>query len=90
VVGWSSRSAASKIDGPWWDTMRAFYWDGETIYDLNDLIDTSDPLYGKVTLSNASAINDSGQILATGYVGDLDQFNEPDEFLYLLSPVHTN
>lgn len=43
---------------------RAFYFDGDQLYDLNTLIsDNTDPSF---VLINAKAINDGGQILATG------------------------
>lgn len=46
----------------------AFLWrnDGTKIQDLNNLIDPTDPLKPYVTLTNASFINDRGDILAFG------------------------
>jgi probable HAF family extracellular repeat protein len=41
----------------------AFVWNGQ-MTDLNTLIAPTDPLYGKVQLTSAVAINDTGQILA--------------------------
>lgn len=42
-----------------------------TMYDLNDLIAPSDPLFGKIILSDAVRINDAGQILAHGcFIGE--------------------
>ncbi len=34
------------------------------MFDLNTLIATADPLFGLITLTEATAINDSGQIVA--------------------------
>lgn len=45
---------------------RAVLWDDGPIADLNDVIDPSDPLAPYVTLTTAKAINDAGQIAATG------------------------
>ena len=44
----------------------AFLYSGGTMYDLNDLVGPS-PI---ATIINAHDINDSGQIVATGYVGN--------------------
>jgi probable HAF family extracellular repeat protein len=43
---------------------RAFIHNGTTMLDLNTLIAPTDPLYGLITLTQATGINDSGQIVA--------------------------
>ena len=57
VVGAGRTSSSS-------ESSRAFVWIDGTLYDLNDLIDPSDPLKPYVTLTGADDINDRGQILA--------------------------
>ncbi|MEO1576739.1 MAG: hypothetical protein AAFU65_17460, partial [Pseudomonadota bacterium] len=60
---------------------RAFLWDPVNgIRDLNDLIDPTDPLGQTVTLFAGVDINDSGQIIATGFFNGLGQ-------TFLLNPV---
>ncbi len=44
----------------------AFLWDSGTIYDLNSLIDISDPLFGSITLQEARDINSFGDIIVNG------------------------
>jgi uncharacterized membrane protein len=44
----------------------ALLWRDGDVYDLNQLIDKSDPLYGTITLYGATGINDAGQIVANG------------------------
>ena len=46
------------------------------MYDLNTLIAPTDPLFGLITLREATGINDSGQIVANSING-----------AYLLTPV---
>lgn len=59
----------------------ATLWEHGAVYDLNQLVDANDPLKSTVTLSHASSINDSGQIVA--------QARAPDFSIeyYLLTPV---
>jgi probable HAF family extracellular repeat protein len=60
VVGWSTLADNT--------TYHVFVWrnDGTPLQDLNALIDPLDPLRADVTLQYGIAINDAGQILATG------------------------
>ena len=51
----------------------ALMWVQGTLYDLNTLIDPSDPLVSSVTLTAGIGINDSGQILAGGTINGLQQ-----------------
>jgi probable HAF family extracellular repeat protein len=60
----------------------AFLWDGSTLHDLNALIDPVDPLQPFVTLTEAVAINDLGQIASTGTDSRTGQ-----QHAYLVSPV---
>lgn len=67
IVGWSRAS------GPF--GMRAFLYDSGTMYDLNDLIDPDDPLAGSIQLFEATAINERGDIVASGcYVQECHGF----------------
>ena len=63
---------------------RATLWEHEQVFDLNDLIRSSDPLRPFVTLGNASSINDRGAIVATGR----DSRFPTELRTYLLTPVH--
>lgn len=58
-------------------------WQDGVAYDLNQQIDPNDPLKSTVTLSDARAINDRGQIVAS-------VFNPSDVTVtfYLLTPIH--
>jgi probable HAF family extracellular repeat protein len=91
IVGWSSRVDPTESNDPWWDSMRAFYWDGETLHDLTGLVDPADPLYGDVTLYQATSINDAGQVVAEGYSGfswdEESSLEIPIQHLYLLTPM---
>jgi probable HAF family extracellular repeat protein len=60
----------------------AMLWDGTALHDLNALIDPADPLRSFVTLTDAAAINDSGQIAANGIDSRTGQVHG-----YLVSPV---
>ncbi len=63
---------------------RATLWDDEEVFDLNDLIRSSDPQRPFVTLESAALINDHGAIVATGRDSRF-----PSELrTYLLTPVH--
>jgi len=44
----------------------AFLYDGGTMYEIDDLIDVNDPLFGLISFYSAYGINDAGQIAATG------------------------
>jgi probable HAF family extracellular repeat protein len=46
----------------------AFLWANNQMYDLNDLIDPTDPLKAAVTLHEGQDINDFGQIVAIGQI----------------------
>jgi hypothetical protein len=48
-------------------TTHAVLWEGDLVHDLNELIDPADPLRPYVTLLYGQKINESGQILATGF-----------------------
>lgn len=63
----------------------AFLWDNGTLFDLNDLIDPTDPLFGLVTLGQAKAINDSGQIVGQGLFAG--PFGPQVSHAFLLTPV---
>jgi probable HAF family extracellular repeat protein len=47
-------------------SQRAFLWEANEIYDLNDLVSDDDPLKPYVALLTATDINDFGAIAATG------------------------
>jgi probable HAF family extracellular repeat protein len=74
VVGRSSAAAGD----------RPFIWDDGMIFDLNDLIDPTDPLFGLITLEQAKDINNSGQIVGQGLFPG--QFG-PVRHAFLLTPV---
>ena len=48
----------------------AFLETGGTMLDLNTLLSHTDPLTGLITLTDATGINDSGQIVANGCYND--------------------
>jgi uncharacterized membrane protein len=54
------------FEGPPPATSLALLWQSDDVYDLNQLIDKRDPLYGIITLYSAMDINDAGQIAANG------------------------
>lgn len=56
IVGDGSNSAGSQV---------AFFFDG-VVNDLNSFILPTDPLYGKVTLTDARGINDLGLVVVNG------------------------
>jgi probable HAF family extracellular repeat protein len=58
VVGYSA--VAELVGG---DYMRAVLWENGSIYDLNTLVDPSDPLNGVHLLTQAHGINEHGQIV---------------------------
>lgn len=67
---------------------RAVLWDTKQgLRDLNDLIDPDDPLAGKITLTDAAAINDAGDIVANGWRPSAFRGDEWGERAFLLSPV---
>ena len=72
IVGWSS------LAGEVPQTSHAFLYVNDTMYDLNELVETL-----PVRLSGASKINNRGQILAYGCVPPADD----DCRYYLLTPV---
>ncbi len=72
VVGYSDISGGSQ---------RAFIYDGGMMQDLTSLLATTDPLHGLVTLESANGINDSGQIIARGYLAGNPSFQG-----FLLTP----
>jgi probable HAF family extracellular repeat protein len=77
VVGYGATSSGAS---------HAFVWtSNDGMLDLNNLIDSSDPLNGQIELSEAQDINDSGQIVANG---TLTATGEPRAFL--LTPVETS
>jgi probable HAF family extracellular repeat protein len=45
----------------------AFLFEGGKLYDLHDLIDPTDPLFGDVLLVSATDINNAGQIVGFGF-----------------------
>ena len=47
--------------------VHAFLYEAGTMFDLNKLITTDDPLFGQVSLVGAADINDRVYILANGY-----------------------
>jgi probable HAF family extracellular repeat protein len=61
---------------------RAVLWNSGQIIDLNDVIDPTDPLAPYVTLTQARAINDAGQIAVTG-----EDSRSGATHAYLLTPV---
>ncbi|WP_017302862.1 hypothetical protein [Spirulina subsalsa] len=69
------------VGGNWGD--RAFLWEDEQFYDLNDLV-----VGGQGTLVAATAINDRGQILAIASYGTNNPFatGTPGQ-IYLLTPL---
>jgi probable HAF family extracellular repeat protein len=66
------------------DPSLAILWDGNTLQDLNTLIDQTDPLQPFVSLTNGVDINDLGQILANGIDSRTGTFRA-----YILSPIVT-
>jgi probable HAF family extracellular repeat protein len=67
-----------------WASKFAFVSDGGLMQNLNTLIDPTDPLKLFVTLTDATDINDLGQIVANG-----KDTREIEQHAYLLSPVTT-
>jgi probable HAF family extracellular repeat protein len=51
--------------------------------DINDLIDPNDELFGLVTLSDARDINNSGQIIANGFLAG----GTGDRLAFILNPI---
>jgi probable HAF family extracellular repeat protein len=74
IVGYANLASNPNVD-------HAFFYRSGTLSDLNDLIDPSDPLATFVTLQDATGINDSGWIVATGV-----DSRSPGEQIYLLTP----
>ncbi len=66
----------------------AYDYNAKKIINLNDLIDASSPLFGKVTLESGDAINDRGQIVASGYYksGATPSPFSPPRRAFLLTP----
>lgn len=62
---------------------RAFFWYRGVLYNLNDLIDPSDPLAGAITLWFAYGISDSDQIAALGKGATTDGQDQA----FLLTPT---
>jgi len=58
----------------------AFLWQDGVLYDLNDLIDPSDPLAATTELAQAFDINASGQIVGRATIGGFSH-------AFLLTPV---
>ena len=58
VVGYSTVAVPAGEDSG-----RAFLWENGSMYDLNSLVDPSDPLYGVLLLTQAHDINSRGQIV---------------------------
>ena len=63
-------------------TSTAIVWRDGIAYDVNALVDPSDPLYGTVFFDQAFDVNDSGQILVSSANEDFTEFTT-----YLLTPV---
>jgi probable HAF family extracellular repeat protein len=83
-IGYSINKAGdvagkADISGVGW---RAFLWDRKQLYDLNELVDASDPLKPFVTLAEARGINDRGWIVANGADVRTGQTHG-----YLLTPI---
>ena len=61
------------------NSSRAFLFDSGTMYDLTTLVSPGDPLFGQIAFTNATGINDNGQIIA-----NIPGLNSA---AYLLTPV---
>jgi probable HAF family extracellular repeat protein len=66
------------------EVTQGFLWDGTTMRDLNDVVDSADPLQPFVSLFDGVDINDLGQILARG----IDS-RTGESRAYVLSPIGT-
>jgi probable HAF family extracellular repeat protein len=62
----------------------AILYQNGTMFNLNDLIDPSDPLFGSVDLAYAAGITDSGLIAVDGCVGSTDCITQAS---YNVSPA---
>jgi probable HAF family extracellular repeat protein len=79
VVGWSQTGDPTDPD-------HIFLYKDGTMFDVSTLIVPTDPLFGKVKLSSATGINNTGQIVARGCYMINGQFGECHAFR--LDPVH--
>ena len=77
VVG---QSAVAELVGGGYS--RAVLWENGSIYDLNTLVDLSDPLNGRLLLTQARGINEQGQI-----VGCASNLVEGRTIGFLLTPT---
>jgi probable HAF family extracellular repeat protein len=79
VVGWSQTGDPSDPD-------HIFLYKDGTMFDVSKLIVPTDPLFGKVKLSSATGINNTGQIVARGCYNTISGLDECHAFR--LDPVH--
>lgn len=61
----------------------AVLWHENTVFNLNDLVDSNDPLKPYVTLTGGVKVNNLGWIVATGFDSSPQPYGGP----YLLTPV---